>query len=93
MAIDVQKVESLPADAGEFAVLIQNNGVAEPVAQLYSHDGSKPSKLECFPAEWASTNETRNGASMGKLYTSSEDLLFVGFARAQLGQALHMRLM
>ena len=39
VSIDVQKVKSLPADAVEFAVLIKNNGVAEPVGQLYLHDG------------------------------------------------------
>ncbi len=42
----------------------------------------KPSKLECFPAEYASTNRTKTGALMGKLYTNSEDLLLVGSARA-----------
>ena len=53
----------------------------------------KPSKLACFPAEYASTNRTKNGTSMGKLYTNSEDLLFVVFARVQPGQAAHIRLM
>ena len=41
VAIDVQKIKSLPADAVEFAVLIKNNGVAEPVVQLYLHDGQR----------------------------------------------------
>ena len=54
---------------------------------------SKPSKLKCFPAEYASTKRTKNGASMGKLYTSSEDLLFVVFVRVQQGQAAHIHLM
>jgi hypothetical protein len=34
---------------------------------------SEPSKLECFPAEYASMNKTKKGALIGKLYTSSED--------------------
>jgi hypothetical protein len=50
----------------------------------------KPSKQECFHAEYASMKKMKNGASMGKLYTSSEDLLLVGFARAQLEQALYI---
>jgi hypothetical protein len=54
---------------------------------------SKPSKLECFPAEYASMNNTKKGALIGKLYKSSEDLLLVGLERAQPGQALHIRLM
>jgi hypothetical protein len=54
---------------------------------------SKPSKLECFPAAYTSMNKTRKGTLIGKLYTSLGDLLFVGLARAQPGQALHMRLM
>ena len=48
---------------------------------------SDPSKLACLPAEYASKNMTRNGASMGKLYTSSDDLPRVGLANAQPGQA------
>jgi hypothetical protein len=54
---------------------------------------SKPSKLECFPAEYVSTKRTKNGASMGKLYASSEDLLFVVFERVQPEHAVHIRLM
>jgi hypothetical protein len=54
---------------------------------------SKPSKLECFPAEYASMNKTRKGALIRKFYTSSENLLFVGFTRVQPGQALHICLM
>ncbi len=54
---------------------------------------SKPSKLECSPAEYASMNKTRKGTLIGKLYTSLEDLLSVRLARAQPGQALHMHLM
>ena len=54
---------------------------------------SEPSKLECFPADYASMNKTRKGALIGKLYTSSRDLLFVGLARVQPGQVLHMSLM
>jgi hypothetical protein len=54
---------------------------------------SKPSWLECFPAEYASTKRTKNGASMRKLYTSSEDLLFVLFAKVQQGKAAHICLM
>jgi hypothetical protein len=52
----------------------------------------KPSKLECFPAEYASRKRTNDGASIGKLHISSEDLLFVVFARVQPGQAAHIRL-
>jgi hypothetical protein len=54
---------------------------------------SKPSRLECFPAEYASTKRTKNGASMGTLYTSSEDLLFVVFERVQPEHAVHICLM
>jgi hypothetical protein len=43
--------------------------------------------------EYASTKRTKNDASMGKLYTSSEDLLFVVIARVQPGQAAHICLM
>ena len=39
MAIDLQKVKGLSANAVEFAVLVKNDGVAEPIAQLYMHDG------------------------------------------------------
>ncbi len=62
---------------------------AKPViSQHATRYVSKPSKLECFPAEYRSTKRTKNGTSMGKLYTSSEDLLFVVFARLQLEAAL-----
>jgi hypothetical protein len=43
---------------------------------------SEPSKLECFPAEYASINKTKKGALIGKIYTSSEDLLFMGLDKA-----------
>ncbi len=67
---------------------------AKPVIpQHETRYASKPSKLECFPAEYTSTTRTKTGASMGKLYTSSENLLLVGFARAQPGQAEHICLM
>jgi hypothetical protein len=38
VAIDLQKVEGLLANAVEFAILVQNNGVAETVAELCAHD-------------------------------------------------------
>ncbi len=38
VAIDLQKVEGLSANAVEFAVLVQNNGVTETVAELGAHD-------------------------------------------------------
>ncbi len=53
----------------------------------YTSDRSKP---ECLPAAYASKCITENGASIGKLYTSSEDLPRVGFERAQPGHARHM---
>jgi hypothetical protein len=51
---------------------------------------SDPLKPECLPAEYASKCITRNGASIGKLYTSLEDLLQVEFDRAQPRHARHM---
>ncbi len=38
MAIDLQKVESLLANAVEFDILVQNNGVTETIAELCVHD-------------------------------------------------------
>jgi hypothetical protein len=38
MAIDLQKVEGLLANAVEFAILVQNDGVTETVAELCVHD-------------------------------------------------------
>jgi hypothetical protein len=38
VAIDLQKVEGLSANTVEFAVLVQNNGVTETVAELCAHD-------------------------------------------------------
>jgi hypothetical protein len=38
MAIDSQKVEGLLANAVEFAILVQNDGVTETVAELCAHD-------------------------------------------------------
>ncbi len=69
---------------------IEANSVMPQHAIRYT---SEPSKLECFLAEYALMNRTRKGALIGKLYTSLEDVLFVGLARVQPGQALHMRLM
>ena len=38
MAVNLQQVERLATDAEEFAVLIQHNGVTEPISKEYSHD-------------------------------------------------------
>jgi hypothetical protein len=38
MAIDVQEVEGIAANTTEFAVLVQNNCVAESIAQLDFYD-------------------------------------------------------
>ncbi len=79
VAIDLQKGKGFPANAVEFAILVKNDGVAVPIAQLCTHDSqcnvlelacrmgsmemkpvipqhatrctSKPTKLECLPAE------------------------------------------
>jgi hypothetical protein len=67
---------------------------AKPVIPLHATRYiSKPSKLKCFPVEYASTNRTKNGPSIGKLYTSYDDLLLMVFATAQPGQAEHICLM
>ncbi len=54
---------------------------------------SSPSKLEWLPALYASTKITQKGASMGKWYSSLEDVLQPGLESAQPGQALHIFLM
>jgi hypothetical protein len=77
----------------EFSCWIGSMAAKPVIPQHATRYTLKPSKLECFPAEYALMNRMRNGTSIGKLYTSLEDLLFMGFARAQLGQALHIRLM
>jgi hypothetical protein len=38
MAVDVQEVKGFVANTKEFAVLVQNNCVAESLAQLNFHD-------------------------------------------------------
>jgi hypothetical protein len=38
MAVDVQEVEGFASNTKEFAVLVQNNCVAESIAQLNFHD-------------------------------------------------------
>jgi hypothetical protein len=77
----------------EFACWTSSMDAQPVIPQHATRYVSKPSKLECFPAEYASTKRTKNGASMGKLYTSSEDFFFVVFARVQPGQAAHICLM
>jgi hypothetical protein len=38
MAVDVQEVEGFTANNKDFAVLVQNNCMAESIAQLNFHD-------------------------------------------------------
>jgi hypothetical protein len=47
----------------------------------------EPSKPECASAEYASTCNTQNGASMGKLYNNSDNFPFVG---ASLSCSAHL---
>ena len=52
-----------------------------------------PSNPECVPAEYASTCNTLNGASIGKLYTNLDNFPFVGLTRAHPGHVEHILLM
>jgi hypothetical protein len=119
VAIDLQQVEGLSANAVEFAVLVQNDSVTETIAELCAHDcqrkvfgismlegfhGSKAGHTTaciqiCVKTIKARVLSRRVGVNKQdeewrfnwKVVHRLEDLLLVGFARAQPGQALHMQ--
>jgi hypothetical protein len=74
----------------ELACLIGSITAKPVMPQQNRRYASSPSKLEWLPALYASTKITEKGASMGKWYMSSEDVLRLGLESAQPGQALHI---